>query len=413
MTTNSPKTELTHAELTDEFERALSGGLGQLSVAQMLGLTLSALGSAERSAYLERSPADKGNGSYQRSLQLGSLPVSVEVARTRSGEFRPSFLPAPYQRSHPEPTQDLLLGLLASSRSVNAARAALSKMGLSCPGKELDEIAKHFVAEIELRNTRPIDPDLFALFIDGKYVEWREGERLRPACLYVVVGLTRSGHKRVLFCQARPGRENLEEWKKILRSLIERGLRRVLLLAQDDFSGLLPVSRSLFPRTDIQLCIVHMQRNARIHLSKAEAAEFQQRIRAIKACWDPELGAQQFEELCDRFAPSAPSFIAELRKKRDHYLCFLQYPEPVRRTFSTTNVAEAVNGQLERLRRNNGGYFHSDHNLKMKLGLTVSFLEEGSWLRPAASIRAALSQLNAMFERRFESESDQPQTQLS
>lgn len=206
----------------------------------------------------------------------------------------------------------------------------------------------------------------------------------------------------MLTCLTRFGRESLEDWKLVLRSLVERGLRRVLLVVHDDFSGLLPISRSLFPGAEVQLCVVHMQRNAKSHLSKADAGEFQQRWRTVKAAWNVEVGAHQFEELCERFANSNPAFIGELRKKRDHYLAFLNYPEPIRRSLSTTNVVEAINGQLEIVRRNSGGYFQSEDVLKLKLGMAISSLETGRWTRSAAAVEASLHQMNAIFERRFE-----------
>jgi transposase-like protein len=147
-----------------------------------------------------------------------------------------------------------------------------------------------------------------------------------------------------------------------------------------------------------------MLRNAKTHLCKADAAEFTKRFRSIKTAWNPDVAAQQFEELCQRFAKSYPSFIAVLRKKRQHYLAFLNYPDGVRRTLSTTNVVEAVNGQLELLRRNSGGYFHSEETMKLKLGIAITSLENGKWRRVAANMKAALDQINAMFEARFESE---------
>ena len=97
--------------------------------------------------------------------------------------------------------------------------------------------------------------------------------------------------------------------------------------------------------------------------------------------------------------------MAELRKKRDHYLAFLKYPDAVRRSLSTTNIVEAVNGQLERIRRNSGGYFQSDDTLKMKLGMTIASLENGRWSKVNGRVEEALHQLNAMFETRFEKES--------
>jgi transposase-like protein len=389
----------------DELERLVGSGLGDLSVREMLGALLSSVGMAERKAYLDRlAGTDKGNGSYNRSLMVGSLPVELQVPRTRSGEFRPRSLPPRFDRGYGEETQALLLGLLASARSINAAKASLKKMGLSSSEDELDTVASNLVEELELRNTAPVDTDLLALFVDGKYVEARDGDRLRPCCIYVVVGLARDGKRRVLSCVTRPGRENLEDWKLVLRSLIERGLRRVLLVVQDDFSGLLPIVKSLFPRADVQLCLVHMLRNAKSHLSKTDAAEFLQRMRCIKLAWDQEVGASQFEELCDRFAPSCPTFVAELRKKREHYLAFLRYPERVRRSLSSTNVVEAINGQLEILRRNSGGYFQSEDSMKLKLGLVIGSLESGRWRRTAAAIESALDQLNALFESRLEAE---------
>lgn len=399
--------------LSAELTQALAAGLGDFSLRELLSLILSSLGQAERQSYLARTPTDKGNGSYTRSLKMGSIPLQVEVPRTRGGSFRPSLLPPLYQRDYPEETQALLLSLLASCRSLNAAQGALRKMGLAASEDELEAVARSFIEELELRHTRPLDPDLLALFLDAKYLEVREGDRLRPGCIYLVVGLGRDGKKRVLASLFRFGRENLEEWKNVLRSLLERGLRRVLLLVHDDFSGLLPITRSLFPQADVQLCVVHLQRNAKTHLSKPDALEFNQRLRALKSAWNAEVAATQFEDLCQRFESRSPVFVREIRKKRDHYLAFLNYPDSIRRSLSTTNVVEAVNGQLEIMRRNSGGYFHSEDTLKLKLGLAISQLETGRWRRVAASVQNALDQFNALFQSRFEKEESSVQTQNS
>jgi len=401
-----PKKSLPPASIAElaknDVDRLLQTGLADFSLRELLGLLVSSAGAAERNVYLEKTATDKPNGFYDRSLQVGSVPVDIRVPRSRTGEFRPASLPPPYRRGYSEEVQSLLMGLLASSRSIHAAKDALQKMGLSSSEQDLERVATSMIEELELRNSRPLDPDMLAVFVDGKYVELREGDKLRSACIYLAVGLGRDGRKRVLSCVARPGRENLEDWKSVLRGLIERGLRRLMIFIQDDFSGLLPLSQGFFPNADVQLCAVHMQRNAKTHLSKTDSTEFQQRWRAIKSSWDVEVGNHQFEELCDRFAKAYPTWIGELRKKREHYLAFLKYPEYMRKSFSTTNVVEAVNGQLEIMRRNSGGYFHSEDTLKFKLGLAISSLEDGRWRTGARSIMSALPQLNAMFQTRFE-----------
>jgi transposase-like protein len=401
-----PKKSLAPASMAEvvknDVDRLLQTGLTDFTLRELLGLLISSAGAAERNVYLEDTPVDRPNGFYDRSLQVGSIPVDVRVPRTRNGDFRPVSLPSPYRRGYAGEDQSLLLGLLGSSRSINAAKDALQKMGLARSEQDLERVATSLIEELELRNSRPIHPDLLALFVDGKYVELRDGDKLRSACIYLVVGLGRDGKKQVLSCIARPGRENLEDWKLVLRGLIERGLRRVMIAIQDDFSGLLPITQGLFPNADVQLCVVHMQRNSKTHLSKTDAAEFQQRWHAIKSSWDLEVGNHQFEELCDRFVNAYPTWIGELRKKRQHYLAFLKYPEYMRKSFSTTNVVEAINGQLEIMRRNSGGYFHSDDTLKFKLGLAISSLENGKWRMPNHRIFSVLPQLNAMFQSRFE-----------
>ena len=91
---SDPNTKIPLSEsLDNEIDRLLSAGLENFSVRELLGMMLSAAGQAERSAYLAETTGDKGNGSYDRSLNVGSIPVDIRVPRTRSGQFRPNSLP--------------------------------------------------------------------------------------------------------------------------------------------------------------------------------------------------------------------------------------------------------------------------------------------------------------------------------
>jgi putative transposase len=201
MTTDSKKSLSPSPSFpTAEIEKALQSGLGDFTLRELLGTLVSSAGLAERQVYLDHAKGDKPNGFYDRSLQIGTVPVDVRAPRTRTGDFRPASLPSPYQRGYSEEIQSLLLGLLGSSRSVNAAMDALRKMGLSRSEQDLERVASGLIEELELRNSRPVDPDMLAVFVDGKYVELRESDKLRSACIYLVVGLGRDGRKRMLSC---------------------------------------------------------------------------------------------------------------------------------------------------------------------------------------------------------------------
>src|SRR5499433_3381887 len=201
-----PKKSVTPSSISSvaksDVDRLLQTGLADFSLRELLGLLISSAGAAERNIYLQDTPTDRSNGFYDRSLQVGSIPVDIRVPRTRQGDFRPSTLPTPYRRGYSEEVQALLLGLLGSSRSINAAKDALQKMGLSRSEQDVERVAVGLIEELELRNSRPIDPDMLAVFFDGKYIELRDGDKLRSACIYTVIGLGCDGKKYVLACIA-------------------------------------------------------------------------------------------------------------------------------------------------------------------------------------------------------------------
>src|SRR5438477_13199484 len=95
--TADPETSLASSSLCEiaksDVDQLLQTGLADFSLRELLGLVSSSAGAAERSVYLEKEPTDKPNGFYDRSLQLGTIPVDVRVPRTRTGDFRPTCLP--------------------------------------------------------------------------------------------------------------------------------------------------------------------------------------------------------------------------------------------------------------------------------------------------------------------------------
>jgi transposase-like protein len=154
--------------LPPEVEQALAAGLDHFRLRELLSLVLTPLAPAERQAYLANAPTDQGKGSYARALKMGSIPLQVEVPRTRSAAFRPRLLPPPYPRDDPQETQTLLLRRLASCRSLNAAKTARRQMGLAASEDEMETVARPFIEELELHHTRPLDPDRLALFLAAK-----------------------------------------------------------------------------------------------------------------------------------------------------------------------------------------------------------------------------------------------------
>jgi transposase-like protein len=222
-----------------------------LSISQLLGELLSVIAQRERTSYLEDQRQDKANGFYSRQLGIGSLPLNVIVPRVRSGEFRPAILPDKHLRGYPQEQQELLLNILISSRSKAAVKEAIQRLGLPFSQTQMDQIASDVVEEFTLKHTQPLDSDLLAIWMDGKVIDVRDGNCLKPHLVYLAVGLGVDGKKRIISYLIEEGRESLEGWKKLLRNLLDRGLRRVWMLVHDDFSGLSKLTQSLFPTSHV------------------------------------------------------------------------------------------------------------------------------------------------------------------
>ena len=138
------------------------------------------------------------------------------------------------------------------------------------------------------------------------------------------------------------------------------------------------------------------------NISKQDFRIFRSDWQGVRSAWDPELGARRFEALCKRFSPRYGTWVGYLRWRRRQLLAFLGCPSRVRASWSTTSTAEAVNGQIEVLRRNAGGWFQSKRSLECKLALAVRQLHRGRWKSPDRRVCAELPALPALFRQRFE-----------
>jgi len=375
---------------------------GDFSLQDIIAGLLNMLALAERSVFLKEHPSDKANGFYTRKLASGSMNLEISIPRTRKGGFRPFFLPEKWSRHSPQDFSALVESMLISSKSIESARRGLMELGLPVSEEYLKAVVDEFIELLEVTNSSPISPDMFAVLMDAKWVKVKVKGSVREYTVYTAIGISFDGKKEVLACIHYEGRESLEHWRDFLRKLVSRGLRRVSIVVHDDFSGLAGMTKSFFPRADVQLCTVHMLRNASKHLCKDSFRRFKMVFRSIKSA-DEKLASDLFEDLVE-IAKEAPDFAERLERNREHLLAFVKYPQEIRSVVSSTNVVESYNRKIEDARLMSGGYFNSEENLKMRLGMVIRELMVGKWRRPNWTIRSVSHLLWDIFRNKFENE---------
>jgi putative transposase len=401
----------THLE--DFFNRLahcpeLEGQLSPADLPQLLEAGLShVLNTAlqkERQFHLEDHPEDRANGyAPGRTLQVGSTTVHLERPRTRQG-FYPAVLPK-HQRHLPEAYQQLLRNILLGAKSFNAARRTLQALGLGHSPEQVEQLLEELHQEARSFFTRPLGPDWLALFIDAKLIELKdEHEQVKQAVHFLVVGVGLDGKKEILSACTFWGNEVLEAWRKVLIDLKNRGLVRVLLLVSDDFSGLAQLIRGLFPNSDHQLCTVHLLRNAQRHLSLEDYTLFKEVWREIQSASSFETAQSRFRALLEQLRPNNKAWVEHLEKRTANYLVFLKYPTAIHPQLRSTNLPEGLNNQIENLRRNAGGHFHSQREALIKMKLLTNDLYDHKWSRGNPTFLGQLGTLNQMFRQHFEAE---------
>jgi transposase-like protein len=361
----------------------------------------------ERELHLLDHPEDRGNGyAPKRSLKIGSTSVELDRPRTREG-FYPAVLPK-HQRYLPEAYQQLLRNILLGARSFSAARRTLQALGLGYSPEQVEHLLEELHQEAKSFFTRPMAPDWLCLFMDAKVIELKdEHDQVKKAVHFLVIGIGLDGKKEIVTASTFWGSEVLESWRKVLIDLKNRGVVRVLLLVTDDFSGLAGMINSLFPNSDHQLCTVHLLRNAQRHLSLEDYAAFREAWREIQTASSFESAQTKFRALLDQLRSRNKSWVEHLEKRVGNYLMFIKYPPATHPHLRSTNLPEGLNNQIENMRRNAGGHFHSEREALIKMKLLTNQLYDFSWTRVNPKLLGQIGSLNQMFQKRFESELNQ------
>lgn len=355
---------------------------------------------SEREIFLEKNENDKGNGFYDRTLTTPAGKLEISVPRTRNSNFRPNILPDKYKRFDQSYT-DLLMSLVANGYSESSLINTLKSLNLPYSEEELNKIKDDLKEKLELFKQRELCEEAFALIIDAYQCEIREGAKVKKATCYIVLGIDMEGKKDIYGIYTFFGRENKENWNEVFEDLVMRGLKRVLIVVSDDFPGIIDTVQKVYPLSDHQLCLVHLQRNVRRHMNKEDASSFNREISKLKAESSLEEVEEKFRKLCEGYRNKYSRFINGIIGKARHYFAFIKYPYEIRRYIYTTNSVESVNSMIERIRIKSGGYFNSIENLEINIYLQRENLVKTKWRFSVPKIKAYSYEINQIFQLRY------------
>jgi putative transposase len=294
------------------------------------------------------------------------------------------------------------MSLVANGYSESKIESTLNSLGLDYSKQHMEIIKQDLLERLKDFKTRELPSDIAILYIDAYHCEIREKGKVRKSAVYIALGIDLQGNKDILGFYTFFNNENRADWLKVFNDLTERGVKRVMIVVSDDFPGIANAIEKFFPDTDHQLCFIHLQRNVTAQMSKQDAQFFKKELKNIKNnSLDFEDGLEKFGALCEKFKSIYPSFIKRIQANKERYLCFLKYPENLRKHIYTTNPVESINSMIEGARINLGGYFQSVEILEINILVRRDILKNNKWSKPVPALKGSSYEVLQIFNRRF------------
>jgi putative transposase len=339
------------------------------------------------------------NGYGKKTVLTDTGKVELEVPRDRQATFDPQLI-AKYQRRFPG-FDAKVVSMYARGMSTREIQGHLRELyGIEVSPDLVSAVADAVPDEIAAWQDRPLEPLYPLVFFDAIRVKVRDEGTVRSKAVYVALGVRPDGTKEVLGLWIERS-EGAKFWLRVMAELKNRGVEDVLIAVVDGLKGFPDAITAVFPRAQVQTCIVHLIRGSLDLVSYTDRRAVAAALKEVYRAKDADAGAAAL----DGFAASGwglkyPAIAMAWRRHWPAVIPFFAFPADVRRLIYTTNAIEALNAKLRRAVRTRG-HFPSDE-AALKLLFLVLNLAEREWRMPPGEWAMAKAQFAILFEERFQ-----------
>ena len=337
------------------------------------------------------------NGKSQKTLkgEFGELPI--DIPRDRHGSFEPQLIPKHQTRW--TGFDDKILSLYARGMTVREIQGHLEEMyGTEVSPTLISSVTDAVIEEVKAWQVRPLDALYPIVYLDCIHVKVRDAGAVRVKAVYLALGINLGGEKELLGLWIAQT-EGAKFWLQVVTELKNRGVQDVFIACVDGLKGFPEAIEVVFPKTAVQLCIVHLVRYSLNYVSwklrKAVAAD----LRAVYTAATAEEAAQRLAEFEGKWGEAYPTIGQSWRRNWPHITPFFDYPPEIRKVIYTTNAIESVNMSLRKVTKNRGS-FPSDEALLKLFYLALRNISK-KWTMPIRDWKAALTRFTIQFEDRM------------
>lgn len=363
-------------------------------------LTESAL-QAELEQHLtnEQQPNRK-NGSSTKTVKSSVGNFELDTPRDRSGSFEPQLVKK-NQTALTDEIDQKILSMFSMGMSYRDINKHIEDMyGMNVATGMISAVTDKLIPELKAWQQRPLDSHYPIVWLDAIHYKVKEDGRYISKAVYTLLGLTIHGKKEILGLHLSEN-EGANYWLSVLTDLNNRGVKDILIACIDGLTGFPEAIKTIFPETEVQLCIVHQIRNSMKYVASKNQKAFMADLKPVYRAPTKEAAELALDELEAKWGNSYPLVINSWRNKWHNLSAYFKYPEHIRKVIYTTNAVEAVHRQFRKLTKTKGAFPNENSLLKLLYAGILNATEK--WTMPIHNWSLCLSQLAIYFEGRLDS----------
>ena len=299
--------------------------------------------------------ANSRNGYGRKTLLTDSGKLPISVPRDRLSTFDPQLI-AKYRRRLPG-FDDKVVSMYARGMTVREIQGHLAELyGIDVSPDLISAVTDAILDEIAEWQDRPLEALYPLVFFDALRVKVRDEGTVRNKAVYIALGVRADGRKEILGLWIEQT-EGAKFWLRVMTELKNCGVEDILIAVVDGLKGFPDAITAVFPRAQVQTCIVHLIRNSLDFVSYKDRKAVATALKGIYKAKDADAGA----EALDAFATGEwglkyPAIALSWRRHWPEVIPFFAFPLDVRRIIYTTNAIEALNAKLRRAVRTRGHF---------------------------------------------------------
>lgn len=351
----------------------------------------------DKHARAGRNSGNSRNGKRVKTVQGEQGALRLAIPRDREGSYEPLLVPNGTQRL--AGLDEKIITLYARGLSTRDVQAQLHDLyGVAVSPTLISNVTASVLDEVKAWQQRPLEALYPIVYLDGFVVKVRDEGHVINKTVYLVLGVTLEGQKDLLGLWIAQ-HEGAKFWLQVVTELHNRGVRDIFVACVDGLKGFPEAIETVFPQTQVQLCLVHMVRNSLRFVSWKERKAVAADLKLIYRAPTRAAGEANLDAFAAKWDARYPTISRAWYAQWERLSPFFAFPEAIRRVIYTTNTLEAVNRSLRKVLKTRAALPSDDALFKLLFLATRNIARK--WTMPVIHWRAALNQFAILFADRL------------